>query len=96
MHCLPQHRGGRASKSSGIERARACGFPQSSGIERARALDGRAHSSSSEYRASHLKKINILYYIRNHFSLINSIAAHYCSLRLYVNNFSGAALILLM
>ena len=48
---------GRASKSSGIERARACGFPQSLGIERARALDGRAHSSSSEYRASHFKKI---------------------------------------
>ena len=51
------NRDGRASKSSGIERARACGFPQSSGIERARALDGRAHSSLSEYRASHFKKI---------------------------------------
>ena len=49
-------RGGRASKSLGIERALACGIPQSSGIEQARASDGRAHSSSSEYRASNLRK----------------------------------------
>ena len=49
-------RGGRASKSSGIERALACGIPQSSGIKQARASDGRAHSSSSEYRASDLRK----------------------------------------
>ena len=62
-NCQPV-RGGRASKSSGIERARACGIPQSSGIAQAQASDGRAHSSSSEYQASDLKKIYDLSVIR--------------------------------
>ena len=56
-YSIELNRGGRASKSLGIERVRACGFPQSSGIERARASVGRVHSSSSKYLASNLKKI---------------------------------------
>ena len=57
-------RGGRASKSSSIERTRACGIPQSSGTERARASDGQAHSSSSEYQASDLEFFFTLLIIR--------------------------------
>ena len=57
-------RGGRASKSSRIERTRACGIPQSSGTERARASDGQAHSSSSEYQASDLEFFFTLLIIR--------------------------------
>ena len=55
-NCYIGNRGGRASKSLSIEQTRACGFPKSSGIKLAQASDGRAHSSSSEYRASDLEK----------------------------------------
>ena len=44
---LAKTRGWRASKSSSIQRARACGIPQGLGTEPAPVSDGQAHSSSS-------------------------------------------------
>ena len=44
---LAKTRGWRASKSSSIQRARACGILQGFGTEPAPVSDGQAHSSSS-------------------------------------------------
>ena len=44
---LAKTRGWRASKSSSIQRARACGIPQGLGTEPAPVSDGQAHSNSS-------------------------------------------------